>query len=83
MLSTRPVARIKSVDPSAALAMEGVIDYVSAKDIPGECHIEIATNLQVDNWNVFVQVATTLELLHTTKKFLRPSLFIMLAKCSD
>ena len=35
MLSKRAHAHI-SVDPSAALAMEGVMDYVSVSDVPGD-----------------------------------------------
>ncbi|KAH3859136.1 hypothetical protein DPMN_101852 [Dreissena polymorpha] len=33
--SSKAHARILSVDPSEALAMPGVVDYVSHKDVPG------------------------------------------------
>ena len=36
VLSTNARAEIESVDPSAALALEGVIAFVSEKDIPGD-----------------------------------------------
>ena len=36
MVSTKAHARILNVDPSKALQMQGVVDYVSWKDIPGE-----------------------------------------------
>jgi xanthine dehydrogenase molybdopterin-binding subunit B len=35
VLSTRPNARILSFDASAALAVDGVVAVVTAKDIPG------------------------------------------------
>jgi xanthine dehydrogenase/oxidase len=34
--SSHPHAKILSVDPSAALAMEGVVGYYSAADVPGD-----------------------------------------------
>ncbi|XP_012937557.1 xanthine dehydrogenase/oxidase [Aplysia californica] len=34
--STRPHARIVSVDPSSALLCPGVVDYVSDRDVPGD-----------------------------------------------
>eukprot|EP00878_Enallax_costatus_P021296 GHUV01022542.1.p1 GENE.GHUV01022542.1~~GHUV01022542.1.p1 ORF type:complete len:619 (+),score=146.78 GHUV01022542.1:134-1858(+) len=37
--STRPHAKLLSVDPSAALAMPGVAGYYSANDVPGDNHI--------------------------------------------
>ena len=48
MLSQHAHAII-SVDVSAALAMEGVVDYVSVSDVPGDnmiglCHLHFVTN---------------------------------------
>lgn len=34
-MSTKAHAKLVSVDPSEALRMRGIIDYVSLKDIPG------------------------------------------------
>ena len=36
VLSTRPYAYIRSIDPSKALKLDGVIDFVSHKDVPHE-----------------------------------------------
>ena len=33
--STKAYAKLVSVDPSAALAMPGVVDYISHQDVPG------------------------------------------------
>ena len=38
MLSGKARARLVSVDPSAALAMPGVVDYVCHTDVPGAKH---------------------------------------------
>lgn len=37
--SSRPHARLVSVDAAAALAMPGVVGYFGAKDVPGDNHI--------------------------------------------
>lgn len=37
-LSTKAHAKIISIDPSEALAVEGVVAFYSAKDIPKECN---------------------------------------------
>ena len=34
-MSTKAYANIVSVDPSEALAMQGVVDYVCHRDVPG------------------------------------------------
>ena len=34
--STKPHAKIVSVDPTAAFGLAGVIDFVSHKDVPGK-----------------------------------------------
>ena len=36
VLSTKARAKILKVDPSAALQMPGVKDYICAKDVPGK-----------------------------------------------
>lgn len=36
VFSSKAHANILSVDPSAALAMAGVVDFISSKDIPGD-----------------------------------------------
>ena len=36
VLTTRPLARIVSVDPSAALSLPGVVGFFDAKDVPGD-----------------------------------------------
>jgi len=35
VISTKAYANIVSVDPSEALAMPGVVDYVCHRDVPG------------------------------------------------
>ena len=45
VLSERAHAHI-SVDPSAALAMEGVMDYVSVSDVPGDNMIGLFQPMQ-------------------------------------
>jgi len=37
--SRKPRARIVSVDPSAALAMPGVIGYIDRTSVPGSNHV--------------------------------------------
>lgn len=37
--STRPHAKLLSVDATAAIAMPGVLGYFDAKDVPGDNHI--------------------------------------------
>ena len=36
MTSTKPHAKLVSVDPTAAFGLAGVIDFVSHKDVPGK-----------------------------------------------
>ncbi|KAH9490790.1 hypothetical protein Btru_047002 [Bulinus truncatus] len=42
--STKPYAKIVHIDPSAALASVGVVDFISASDIPGKNHLGIIMN---------------------------------------
>jgi xanthine dehydrogenase molybdopterin-binding subunit B len=53
VLSTVPYGRIVSLDVAPALAVEGVIDVVLAKDVPGMCQHQHYTRLRQYGRKVF------------------------------
>ncbi|CAL1534993.1 unnamed protein product [Lymnaea stagnalis] len=53
--STKTFAKIVSIDPSAALAAPGVVDFVSAADIPGKNHLGIVMDKIFEDCEVTCQ----------------------------
>lgn len=73
--STRSHAKIVSIDPSQALALPGVVDFVSAKDVPGtnSLGLKMDTVFAVDKVTsqghvIGAVVAETLDLAHRAAK---------------
>jgi len=57
--SSRPHARLIDVDPSEALAMKGVVDFVSYKDVPAKNNYALMSSLKDEDETVFAKDTVT------------------------
>ena len=55
VVSTKAHARLVSVDPSEALAMKGVVDFVSYRDVPADNNYVLLYSLKHKEETVFAK----------------------------
>jgi len=55
VVSTRSHARLVEVDPSEALAMDGVVDFISYKDVPANNNYDLLYLLKDEEETVFAK----------------------------